>query len=58
MSRLMTCLACGTRVGNMATGSTIHPNSAHLCAACTMTYLKIKSDPLVQMLHPIPKVKL
>jgi hypothetical protein len=55
MSRLMNCLGCGHRVGNMATGSTIQPHAAHLCPACAMTYLKLQADPLVRMLHPFPK---
>jgi hypothetical protein len=55
MSRLMLCLGCGYRIGNMASGSTIQPHAGHLCPTCALVYLKIKADPLVQMLHVIPK---
>ena len=51
----MACLGCGVRVGNMATGSTIHPHAGHLCATCALAYLKVKADPIVQMLHVIPR---
>lgn len=57
MARPMKCLGCGNRIGSLASGSTIQPHAAHLCPACAMTYLKVKADPLVQMLHPFPRAQ-